>query len=473
VDSANGSDSNPGTLAKPWQTVAKVNATTLSPGQSVGFKAGDMWRESLIPGQSGRAGAPITFTSYGVGANPILNGANLLPSGWTKYATDVWQVANTTQPSGVYFDDSPGVPVVSAAAIVAPYEWYWASNILYVWAPGNISPATTYTSPGVEAAARNLVISVDTKSYINIANLTATKGNQNVLKLNSATYFRATNCEFLEGTWAGVNISNGSHHLLFDGGTIHHNGRFFSGDGDGIGFGNQDAASHDIIVQNMDIYANGLNGLGNNVSSSLTSTLEAPYNILIQHNTIRDSPSADGIFVFGGTGITIQYNLILNNAKNGFESYNGDASWPTIDVFLYNNTIVGNGAVNAYGVNVGNIAGVTNVTSKNNIVCCNASGAYGGVGWYNPRSGANLTSDYNDVYNTTGANAFYYQGAGFIPHATWKTDTGQDTNSKSANPLFTNAGAGDYTLRGGSPAIGAGLYIPGVSAVNPPNMGAK
>jgi hypothetical protein len=38
---------------------------------------------------------------------------------------------------------------------------------------------------------------------------------------------------------------------------------------------------------------------------------------------------------------------------------------------------------------------------------------------------------------------------------------------------MTNPGAGDFTLQVGSPAIGAGVYISGVSTANPPNIGAK
>ena len=56
VDSVNGLDSNPGTLAAPWKTIGKVNSTQLLPGQSVGFASGGVWREKLIPGQSGTAG---------------------------------------------------------------------------------------------------------------------------------------------------------------------------------------------------------------------------------------------------------------------------------------------------------------------------------------------------------------------------------------------------------------------------------
>jgi len=86
VDSSAGSDSNAGTLALPWQTIAKVNGTTLTPGQSVGFKRGGLWRETLTPGQSGSAGSPITFGAYGAGANPVIDGTDVI-SGFTTHTS--------------------------------------------------------------------------------------------------------------------------------------------------------------------------------------------------------------------------------------------------------------------------------------------------------------------------------------------------------------------------------------------------
>jgi len=80
-----GSDSANGlTPATAWQTIAKVNGTTLTPGQSVGFARGGVWREQLTPGQSGTAGSPITFGAYGSGATPILTGADIFS--WTTEA---------------------------------------------------------------------------------------------------------------------------------------------------------------------------------------------------------------------------------------------------------------------------------------------------------------------------------------------------------------------------------------------------
>ena len=78
VSSASGSDSNPGTQAAPWKTIAKVNATTFSPGQTVAFEAGGVWREQLTIWSNGSSGVPITFTSYGSGPSPVITGADVV-----------------------------------------------------------------------------------------------------------------------------------------------------------------------------------------------------------------------------------------------------------------------------------------------------------------------------------------------------------------------------------------------------------
>lgn len=64
------SDSNPGTSqSAPWCTVAHAmtQITSLSPGNSILFKCGDVWNESMIiPNNAhGSAGNPITIGHYG------------------------------------------------------------------------------------------------------------------------------------------------------------------------------------------------------------------------------------------------------------------------------------------------------------------------------------------------------------------------------------------------------------------------
>ncbi len=79
VDSVGGLDSNTGTdSSHPWQTVAKVNSSSFTHGDSILFKRGDVWREELTVPSSGINGDPIIFGAYGTGDNPKLNGSALI-----------------------------------------------------------------------------------------------------------------------------------------------------------------------------------------------------------------------------------------------------------------------------------------------------------------------------------------------------------------------------------------------------------
>src|ERR1035437_512477 len=82
---AAGSDSNNGTsTGTPWQTIAHVNAQSFSPGDSILFNKGDIWREEFIVPSSGNSTKSITFSSYGTGAIPIISGADVVSSSWTE-----------------------------------------------------------------------------------------------------------------------------------------------------------------------------------------------------------------------------------------------------------------------------------------------------------------------------------------------------------------------------------------------------
>src|SRR5438105_889342 len=74
-----GKDVNDGRAPdRPWQTVAKVNASRFAPGDQVLFARGGEWHESLIATSSGAPGHPILYGSYGTGAKPKFWGSNVL-----------------------------------------------------------------------------------------------------------------------------------------------------------------------------------------------------------------------------------------------------------------------------------------------------------------------------------------------------------------------------------------------------------
>ena len=74
VVSPHGSDTNPGTAAQPWQTLAKVNATALKPGDRVLLTSGATFTGNLTltDQEAGTPTQPISITSTGKGRAVIV-----------------------------------------------------------------------------------------------------------------------------------------------------------------------------------------------------------------------------------------------------------------------------------------------------------------------------------------------------------------------------------------------------------------
>ena len=76
-------DTNPGTEAKPWKTIARAGkAKELKPGDTVLIKAG-VYRESVAITVSGEVGKPITFQPA-PGALVVIKGSELLRGAWEQ-----------------------------------------------------------------------------------------------------------------------------------------------------------------------------------------------------------------------------------------------------------------------------------------------------------------------------------------------------------------------------------------------------
>jgi parallel beta-helix repeat protein len=76
----------------PWKTINKVNSHTFIAGDSILFKRGDIWYESLIVTSSGGTDAQITYSSYGAGNAPVINGARLVTGIWKIYNGNIWEI---------------------------------------------------------------------------------------------------------------------------------------------------------------------------------------------------------------------------------------------------------------------------------------------------------------------------------------------------------------------------------------------
>jgi hypothetical protein len=149
VDATGGDDTKDGQSASSaWKTIAKVNGSTFSAGDQILFKRGEVWRESLVPPSSGAVGNPIVFDAYGAGDAPTITGSQDLPAAnWTLDSGNIWKASITaTSFNYILFGGSVwGLKhTTGKSACVAAYDFYFASNTLYVYSVGN--PASYYGS---------------------------------------------------------------------------------------------------------------------------------------------------------------------------------------------------------------------------------------------------------------------------------------------------------------------------------------
>ncbi len=171
VSSSTGDDANAGTSTSvPWKTIAHVNGQTFQPGDSILFKRGDVWNESLTPGSSGGLGNPIKFDAYGSGAAPNLTGYYAVPStAWVLVTGNAWKAAVPSTYTAINFCLFGSVWGQKVAAVssnlTAAGDFYLANGYLYVFTSGN--PANFYNEAIVPMALSNVpVININGQSWL-------------------------------------------------------------------------------------------------------------------------------------------------------------------------------------------------------------------------------------------------------------------------------------------------------------------
>jgi hypothetical protein len=171
VSSSLGNDANSGTsTSAPWQTIAHVNAQTFNPGDSILFRRGDVWNESLTVPSSGASGNPITFDAYGTGPAPNFTGYYAVPvNAWVLVTGNAWKAplpSGYTTVNFCLFGSIWGQKVSAVSSnLTAQWDFYLANGYIYVYSVGN--PSLYYNEPIVPMALSNVpVISTNGQSWL-------------------------------------------------------------------------------------------------------------------------------------------------------------------------------------------------------------------------------------------------------------------------------------------------------------------
>ena len=415
----------------------------------------------------------------------------------TAWSEDVWRAALTTEPTQVIFDTTRGTldGVASVSLVDSTGDWFWASNVLYIYSTSD--PDTAYTTPGIQASVRECV-DFNSKDYI---------------------VFDGIDCKYSVDT--GIKFNQGENLTLQNVSSTYNYGKGIS-----VAAGDNNTVSNCVAQYNCSTAIAGVGSEANNMNN-LTITG------CVASDTVESAAAADsaGIKLFGSVGSTISYNTVENNVGGGIriDGSKRAAEGGTADTdFCQNVTITGNylngntfahifneygrgivakynyctglvtggaGTVNIKSSDLGaagsypetmvilcnvvdgnSLAGVIVITEGCSVIGNSINDATNGVviGADNCDCKNNITDDCTRDLTLNGAYAgldcdYNCWGSGLgtpirrnssnITVATHCSSHGQDCNSIISDPLYTDAPSGDLTLGGGSLCINAGVDL--------------
>jgi hypothetical protein len=277
VDATGGVDTNDGlSPAAAWKTVAKVNGSTFSAGDQILFKRGQVWNESLVPPSSGVSGNPIVFDAYGTGEAPTLTGyVPLAAPSWTADIANVWKTSITSSSFNYvlfgYIGSDGTVGSVwgtkftsGKSALVAPYQFYFSSNVLYVYSPTGTNPATYYGSMAAMLMTNGQVIYINGKSWLTIQHFKVTYFDTYGVRIGGASDHITIANVYSDGVIpAGttphgfyMNVSPAATDMKFYNVDSHRNYNGFRFDGPGSG----------VVLKNCRAYGNRNHGLDDSMT---------------------------------------------------------------------------------------------------------------------------------------------------------------------------------------------------------------
>jgi hypothetical protein len=189
-----GSDSNPGTIDAPFQTITKARDVIRTVNSSMAhdihvyLRGGDYRITDTIafgPQDSGTGGHTIYYQAY-AGETPVLNGSTKV-TGWTQSTGGLWQapLKRSSKLRNLYVDDARAYMASKKANSRGGYNTYsvTAGQADWAWVSGSGSDGIAYSTSDVPVIASNtddLEISNYTmwnENIVTTRGVTASNGN--------------------------------------------------------------------------------------------------------------------------------------------------------------------------------------------------------------------------------------------------------------------------------------------------------
>ena len=506
VDSSGGSDSNNGTSqSTAWKSTGKVNNTSFSPGDSILFKKGGVWRGQIKPASSGTSASPITYGSYGTGNAPLIINGKFFPAGtsWSgpgsngEYTLNAGSgFASSTvgivrgQPTGTStykrifqaesLGEDQGISESSGGNIIihykplaghnpSEYDWefsqwdaalYFTSNISWVVVDGFGFYNSSYSDP---------VLGVVTffGSHCTVKNSTVRFANVFGVEFagRASQYNSLENSDVQYGRSAGVDLRDGPSHNTIKNNLIANNSlgttsleiQFDRGGIMTLGDVGDGAVTYTTVEGNI-IHDNA-----NNISSRNNGAIlmDGCQYWTIKNNYIYNSPRRaigtsdnDGSQAARNHHLDIQYNVIsrwdLNHDSYPWNSAidmtgtlnDSNSGYDTVE----NNVIYSDDNFPLIGINLGTSSSsnyLKNTSIINNIVYLANNTQSDSVGIrVNRNNVPGMSASNNMVFGPKTLYEFF--GGSYSSASACSSATGFCKNDKNTNPLLANA-SGKYS----------------------------
>ncbi len=415
VDATRGRDEWDGLSPETaWQTLGKVNAAPLRPGDKVLFRRGGAWRGQLVP-RSGDATGPVTYGAYGEGPKPLILGSVAVdrPEHWRDLGNGVWATGEVRPDVGnIIFDHgkATGVKKWGEKDLKEDGDFFYDGGARQVKLRSGANPATLHKS--IELALTRHIIDQGGRGYVTYEGLALRYGAAHGIGGGSTRNITVRDCD--------LSYIGGGHQFTTP------NGRPVRY-GNGIEFW---ASARDILVEGCrlwEIYDAALTNQGGGTN--------------VQEN------------------ITYRHNVIWN-CEYSFEYWNRGEKSQTRNILFEHNTCVDAG--HGWGhrqrpdpngrhlMFYHNTAATENFVVRYNIF----ANATDSCLWLQGRDwSAALTMDRNCWFQPKGALILWGKES-FAPgqFAAYQQKTGKDAGSILAEPKFADPAQRDYRLLPDSPA---------------------
>jgi hypothetical protein len=489
VDSGFGRDDSTGlSAASPWRTISRVNRAQLRAGDRVLFRRGGVWRERLIPPASGTSDLPITFSGYGEGSAPVLDGSVLLDdfvpiSGYPSVLATgaAWNVHAVWEDSTTLLRPARSIPAVASL----PGSWFWSAGTLFIHPSDSSSKAVR--SRTYEAAHIGPIID-NARSYVTFNGLTVRHAAQyaaiSLYSSREITGVLIENCDisynYPRGIWsAGPNTVS---KLIIRKNVISQN----------AGSGIEMEQSHFGVIEDNAVTANCLQDLlpyqaGIRLwSPKISNTLVARNTVSIERQGYLHDESI-GIHIDEvGPGVVVQENMVSDTDAAGIEIENcgGVLVYANVcvrtrtGIFLYrgarghrvyHNTVYASASQGITVQGDGVPGGVFDNVLKNNISAgsryAELKAVYGGdndglLGWGN--------SYRNNSFGPERPELIQWGTWAYSSYSTWSAVSGSGSSAPwyVGEPGFIDASTANFQLMPTSIAVNNAEFLPDVDQFN-------